>query len=406
MLNSITLLGSSSGRNAGDAALMSGIMDSVDQACGARLRYDIPTIKPGFVRGNYKNDVRPVGMMPWDLSLKMLGLPTYSSIMRTDLSLVFDAPLFDRSLYNPLFNFLWTLHQFLPRARRKGKLVGCYNVGTGPVSLAAGRRKLRELLECMDFITVRDQGSYDLLRDIGVKNPRVLLTADAALNCYACPDARAREILAAKGVSDPSAALAININQYIDTWAGHGKESMGRERFLQIYAEALNRVGEQTGAPLVYVCTQHHDVDITRDLMSRVKKARSQALVTNVEYSHYEVKGVLAQVGMLYAMRLHALILASAGHTPVAGIAYQPKCRFYLDVLGIPERILGFEDYTPDSLSAHILEAWRNRKAIRAQLDSVIPGLQAKANRPAQLIADLRAGQSIDQAWNRAVAAG
>jgi len=99
-IHSVTLLGSSSGRNAGDAAIMSGVMDSVDAAVGSRLLYEIPTIKPEFVRNNYQNDVRPVSMLPWNFSVKMLGLPTYRSVMRTDLSLVFDAVLFDRSLYN------------------------------------------------------------------------------------------------------------------------------------------------------------------------------------------------------------------------------------------------------------------------------------------------------------------
>ncbi len=45
MINSITLLGSSSGRNAGDAALIAGIIDSVDAACGKEVLWEIPTIK-------------------------------------------------------------------------------------------------------------------------------------------------------------------------------------------------------------------------------------------------------------------------------------------------------------------------------------------------------------------------
>ncbi|MBD3337282.1 MAG: hypothetical protein GF355_17355, partial [Candidatus Eisenbacteria bacterium] len=181
MLKSITLLGSSSGRNAGDAALLSGIMEGVDRACGTRLLYEIPTINPGFIRRTYPHRVRPVGMLPWNLSIKMLGLPTYRSILRTDLTLIFDAILFDRALWNPLFNFLSTLHLLLPAARRRGGRMGFYNVGTGPVTTPAGRRMLRRLSETMDFITVRDQESLEILHEIGVRHPRMLLTADAAL---------------------------------------------------------------------------------------------------------------------------------------------------------------------------------------------------------------------------------
>ncbi|RIK99934.1 MAG: hypothetical protein DCC75_14225, partial [Proteobacteria bacterium] len=169
-INSITLLGSSSGRNAGDAALISGIMDSIDAALGKRVLYEIPTIKPEFILNNYKNNVKPISMLPWHLSVKMLGLPTYQSIMRTDLTLVFDAILFDRSLYNPLFNYLSTLYVLLPRAKRRGKRLGCYNVSAGPVSTESGRMMLKSVCEVMDFITVRDQASFDLLNSLGVSN--------------------------------------------------------------------------------------------------------------------------------------------------------------------------------------------------------------------------------------------
>ena len=65
MIKSITLLGSSSGRNAGDAALIAGIMDSVDRRLGRRVSYEIPTINPRYIRECYDNDTVPVGMMPW-----------------------------------------------------------------------------------------------------------------------------------------------------------------------------------------------------------------------------------------------------------------------------------------------------------------------------------------------------
>ena len=143
-------------------------MDTVDEACGERLLYEIPTLNTDFVNRSYANRVQPVGMMPWNLSVKMLGVPTYRSVMRTDLTLLFDAILFDRSLYNPLFNFLSTLRLLLPRARKRGKLMACFNVGAGPVDSQAGREMLRHVAELMDFITVRDQESLDILRELEI----------------------------------------------------------------------------------------------------------------------------------------------------------------------------------------------------------------------------------------------
>jgi len=219
MLKAITLLGSSSGRNAGDAALIAAIMDGVDARCGERLLYEIPTIRPAYIRDHYPHRVRPVGMLPWNFSVKMLGLPTLRSVRRTDLTVIFDAILFDRALYNPLFNFMSTLRLILPWAKRRGRRLACYNVGVGPVRTAAGRRMLRTLADLMDFITVRDQESLDILRDVGARNPRIVIGADAAVNAPAADDARVTAILRKAGFEPGEPALGINVNIYVDTWA-------------------------------------------------------------------------------------------------------------------------------------------------------------------------------------------
>ena len=402
-IRTITLLGSSSGRNAGDAALMAAIQASVNAACGRTLRFEIPTIRPAYIRDHYPPGAVPVGMLPWNLSVKMLGLPTWRSVTRADLSLIFDAILFDRALYNPLFNFLSTLHLLLPAAKRRGRKLACYNVGTGPVTTPPGRRMLRELMEQMDFITVRDTDSGDLLREIGVRNPRMLVTADAAINAPACDADRADAILRSAG-ADPAAGaplLAMNINHYLDSWAGTGRAPLTRDRFLDIYAEALDRIGAETGARLVFLCTQHADVPITRELMARLKSVRPAGLVTNVEYNHVEMKGVLRRVDLLFGMRLHAMILASSEETPVCGLAYQPKVHHYYGRIGLRDRSLGFEDFSVDGLVAHVTRAWTDRVALRDHLARVMPDLRRDAHTPAALVAALDRGEDLDAAIAR-----
>jgi len=395
---SITLLGSASGRNAGDAALMAGIMDTVDQAYGEKILYEIPTINPNFVRTHYHNNVKPISIMPWNASVKLLGIPTYNSVMRTDMSLVFDAVLFDRSLYNPLFNFLMPLSLLLPKAKKKGNKLGFFNVTAGPVYTDTGKRMLRDLSDQMDFITVRDQDSYDILKDIGVSNPNIAVTADAALNVVPCSDQRAREILDAVGMQgvEGSEILAININAYIDTWASAEGGSLGKERFLNTYAAALNKFLKDYPLPVLFVSTQHHDVAITRELMSRINSTKPKALLANRDYNQYEVKGVLKQVGLLFAMRLHAKILASASLTPTIGLAYLPKCVHYYNSLKMPEWIMEFNNFSEESIFELIKNGWEERGAIRNKLSQEIPALKQKAKIAAELTAYLLQGKNVD----------
>ena len=399
MINSVTLLGSSSGRNAGDAALISGIMDSVDKLCERRLRYDIPTVRPSYVRTNYPNDVRPVGMMPWDLSLKMFGLPTYNSVMNTDLSLIFDAILFDRSLYNPLFNYLSTVYLMLPRAKKRGKLMGFYNVGTGPVKTAAGKKMLRELSELMDFITVRDQDSYDLLRDIGVQNPRMIVCADAALNVTPASESRVSQIMNQVGIKDDEQILSINVNRYLDSWANLDRAPSTREKFVQIYSQALSKVMKEIGGTLMFVCTQHHDVEISNEVMQAVNYSGKKVLISNVNYNHYDIQGVFSRAQLMFGMRLHSIILASSVLTPVIGIEYQPKVTHYLKTAGLKDYTMSFNDFSVEALSAHILSGWEKRIQIRTILEGSIPRLQREANRAAEIVAALSRGEDLDRVF-------
>ncbi len=401
-LRSATLLGSSSGRNAGDAALISGLMQAVDSEVGEPVLYEVPTVRPAYVRDHYAGSrTRPISMMPWSLSLKMLGVPTYRSLMRTDLTLIFDAILFDRSLYNPLFNYMSTLALLLPRARRQGKRMAFYNVGAGPVPTQRGREMLRELAELMDFITVRDQASYDILREIGVKNPRMLVGADAALNVRASDDQTAERILEGLGLAADAEILAINVNAYMDTWAGSGIKPMGREKFVETYAAALRRVDRELGVPILFVCTQHMDVGITRQIMQRMPGVRQLALLTNVENDHYDVKAALRRVSLLFGMRLHAMILASSEGTPIIGIAYQPKVDHYFANVGLPECSMSFEAFSEDALVAHVLQGWAERDSLRSRLADRVPKLKAGARKAAELVGAIHRDEDLDTAFAR-----
>ena len=395
-LRSITLLGSSSGRNAGDAALMAGIMDSVDAAVGRRLTYEIPTIKPGFVRETYPNITRPISLMPWHGSVKMLGLPTLRSILRTDFSLIFDAILFDRSLYNPLFNFLSTLHLLLPLAKKRGKKLGCYNVGVGPVTTPQGRAMLKKLVEMMDFITVRDEDSLELLLELGVKNRRILLAADAALNAKSSSEERIDTIVRDLGLSPEKEILAININRYLNTWASPPTQPLTREAFLGIYADALNEAMSRIDAQLLFVCTQHHDIDITVDLMKRVSAPAKKALLDNKRYNPYEVKGVMGRASLLLGMRLHAMILASSALCPIIGLAYQPKVDYYFRSLGLRDYSLSFGDFNASSLSKHLQRGWAERHTLKEHVVKRVPALQQEAEKAAAIIASIDRGENTD----------
>jgi len=402
MFKTVTLLGSSSGRNAGDAALIASIMNELDHVSGTSLRYDIPTVRPRYIRDSYPNRTHPVGMMPWNGALRMLGLPTAASLMRTDAVVIFDAILFDRALFNPLFNFLSSLYLLLPIASARNIPIIGYNVGVGPVSTPSGRHMLRSVIERMRFCMTRDADSLELLRELGVRNPHIGLGADCALNAPAWNSSRVDEVFHRAGITTEEPVLGININRYLDTWASPSRPSMGREAFLQVYAAALTRVAEQIRVPFVFVTTQDHDVEITGDLMARMPSGVRTVLIDKRQYDHEAIKGILRRLSLLCGMRLHSLIMASAEMTPIVGLSYQPKVTHYFNELNIPDRTLLFDNFSPEALSAHILRGWEDRESLRNGLAVRIPELRLRSGICGRLLDAVQHGtEEWKAAWLR-----
>lgn len=394
-INSITILGSSSGRNAGDAALLSGIMDCIDNACSRRVLYEIPTYRPPYIWNNYENKVRPVSMLPWQATVGMLGVPTFCSIQRSKLTIIYDAMLFDRKLWNPLTNYMSSAWLYLKHLKKLGNLVGFYNVGVGPVTTDWGKRMLRELAELADFITVREQDSYDLLKDFGIDENKMLITADNAIPVRACSQEKVKEIFSSLGLTLGTEILAININSYLNTWAGLDQTALSVDDFIQTYADALNDFLTTVKVPVLLVCTQHSDIAVTEKLMGKINPSIKTALFSNVKYNHHDVKGVLANVSMLFAMRLHANILATSALTPAVALVFQKKVESYFKLLGLPENLLSFADYSKDSLLAKLKFGWENRIKIKSQLEKVIPGLSMETAKSAEIVAAIDKGEDF-----------
>src|SRR6266540_1456353 len=180
----VTVIGNFSGRNAGDAAILGGLLRDITETYPhRRLRFDVPTINPGFVRNTYAEyPVRPVSLLPTSLSLKILGVPIVRSVLGADLVLVTDAILFDRKLYNPLFNYLHTLSWVLPWGARRGVPIVLYAVSLGPVTTAAGRTCLTQVLRATCRLIVRDRPSRALARELAPGAPMPIVAADCALS--------------------------------------------------------------------------------------------------------------------------------------------------------------------------------------------------------------------------------
>jgi polysaccharide pyruvyl transferase WcaK-like protein len=183
--------------------------------------------------------------------------------------------------------------------------------------------------------------------------------------------------------------IAINVNPYLDSWAGATAAGLNRSTFLTEYAVALRKVWEKIQVPYLFVCTQHMDVDITSELQEKLDPEMYIGSFSNRNCGHQDIKGALGRAGLTVGMRLHSIILSASMRVPVVGLAYQPKVKFFLESNGLEDYCLHFNNYSAESLSSVILRAWQQRDQIREYLERRVPELEAAARIPAELVQQL-----------------
>lgn len=381
-MKKITVLGNFSGRNAGDAAILGCLLKDVSDRY-QDVQFYIPTINTKFVADSFSQyNIKPVSLMPWTMSAKIFGLPTFATSLRSDLILVTDAILFDRKLYNPLFNYLWTLSKLLPMARKKGIPVVLYNSSLGPVTRAAGREALQRVVSSADQIILRDVESVELLEREGIEYPPIIEGADCALNAEPADNNRFLEIAQEEELfQSDRPVVGFNVNSYVDAFVRKDGKTFGRDNLVDLYAQTVDKTIETLGVDIIFVETQHMDMGIANQVLGKIKNRENVRLISNRKYSYWDICSVLKKLDLFVGMRTHSLILSSAMGTLPVGIVTYPKNRGYMRTIGLEKNLIEFRDLSVDAYSALIQSAYENRDSM---LQEMLPRVQAEKEKASQ----------------------
>jgi polysaccharide pyruvyl transferase WcaK-like protein len=383
----IAVIGNYSGRNSGDAALLEGLLSEVTTAFpNSKLEFRIPTINPRFIRQTYKHfPVRPVGLLPWNLSLKILGVPIIRTTLSADLILVTDAILFDRKLYNPLFNYLHTLSWVLPAAAARGVPVVLFAVSLGSITTNAGEACLRRILEASAKIIVRDLPSAALARELRREECDPIMAADCALLSRSAP-AHTLDALCTSHQLFASGrpVLGFNVSAYLDVYVRGRSASIGRARFQTVVASVLDRAVRELGVDVLMIQTQAMDIQMAEGVLNQVQQRDRVRIVSNRTFDHAELTGLLGRVQALIGMRTHSLILAASMGTPVGGIIVYPKTTDFLSTIGCGDERIEFSTFSEASLWDFVQSIWLRRSELRDRVAGRIEGERSKARAAAR----------------------
>ncbi|RKY84246.1 hypothetical protein DRQ11_11855 [candidate division KSB1 bacterium] len=277
------------------------------------------------------------------------------------------------------------------------KPVVLYAQTIGPFRHKLSRWLTKKILNKVDIITVRDKRSRILLDEMGITNPKIELVADPAILQQTVSPTEAEKLLLAEGV-DRSQRPLIGISVLKWTYV-NARENKDPQTYYREYVSSIAKLAdylvEKIGAGVVFVSTnfarynnRDDDVMVAKEVQRQMRHS-DKAWVLEKLYSPKELKGIIGQMGMFIASRMHSCIFSTGMAVPTLALNYQFKLYEYMKLLGMEEMTCDFDRVSFDRVRPLADSLWADRNQIRKQLEQRIQALSKASLRSAELVGEL-----------------
>ncbi len=263
-------------------------------------------------------------------------------------------------------------------ARMLGKKVAFYAQGVGPIEGGFGQRLTRLVANRVQLITVRDQGSLELLQKLGVKRPEMRVTVDPVvlLQSTVPTTKEYTEIvnLKEKCFKEGRSLVGIAPRPWKDL-----------KEFQQILVEVAQRLQQNENAEILLI-PMHlgQDLDFCLEMADKLTGVR----VLKESYQPDELLAIYQELDFLIGIRLHALIYSAVAHVAHLGISYDPKIDSFLHRIK-DQSIANVETLEADTFYTEVVKRLHNRKMHKDRIAKEIMSLQSIAKENARCILNL-----------------
>lgn len=199
------------------------------------------------------------------------------------------------------------------------KKVFIYSQGIGPVNSPFNRKIMIKTLSRADYIVVRDEGSREFLLECGMKDDKMMVTADPVIRIRKPDLEQGKRILEEADFDFDTDRPAIGIAI---------KGNIKDEDFLSEVCLGIKELIARYDARIVLIPFHFsEDMPITEEVQRRVGEkvaCISRKCLTG------EMLSIIGNMDLLVGVRLHSLIHAAIMEVPMIGISYDPKVNSFM----------------------------------------------------------------------------
>ncbi|MEK6646167.1 MAG: polysaccharide pyruvyl transferase CsaB [Candidatus Firestonebacteria bacterium] len=248
-----------------------------------------------------------------------------------------------------------------------------YACGIGPINTKIGKFWTRLILKKVDYITLRDNFSYEVLKSIGIYREDIVICADPVVTLNE-GNKSAGEILLKKIFKNTNVPILGIAPRACSTSID----------FCKVIAEFSDKLIEANNWNVIFIPFDlQNDITVIKNITSKMKK--KHFVLDN--YTLSELVDVVSALDILLGMRLHSLILACANKIPAIGINYDPKVKNFQQLIDMP--CFEIPELSVEQLFDKTIKTYEQRDKYSKILGLKLPELVESVDKPAVIVSNL-----------------
>ncbi|MCW3036519.1 MAG: hypothetical protein JWM17_1831 [Actinobacteria bacterium] len=282
---------------------------------------------------------------------------------------------------NSLGSRLHLFYSLLPvvLGQRLGKPVIFAPQSFGPWGSARQARRIGRCLSRASLVLAREERSLDVLKEMGTR-PSVMGRAVDSAFSFDAPAQNWRQHLA---LDADEVLVGITARKWLDPER--------QDRYERALAAVIDQIQARPGQhailiPQVMSAYQSDDDRIVNTRVAAYCRAGRQPLLLAGWSSHYDLKALYKELDYLIGTRLHSVIFSLTSSVPSIAIAYEHKTLGVMRDLGLESWCLRIEDVTEPRLTELVERLMHDRASYLMHLKEVLPPYTERASEVSALI--------------------
>lgn len=261
----------------------------------------------------------------------------------------------------------------------------------GPLKRSWERFFLSCLLSRARVVMAREEISFNLVRSLTKKPIKCFLLPDPAFSLPSIPLQSGQTWLCENGVLDGPDVPLLGIT--VVNWSAESRDFHGQARYEKAIAATVRDFIHRLNGKVVFFIQvwgpspSQDDRTPTRRVVDSLHDCSEHILYIQEILQPDQLKAIIGNMNIFIGTRMHSNIFALSQGVPTIAIAYQPKTKGIMRMLGLDRWILDIQDVEDHSITDMMFNLWEVRSSIRNNIESALAPILIEAGSPGAIVA-------------------